>query len=74
MIVRPGEALKQGATQALNNRGREMQGFVVACLNALVADPDSFLRRLSGHWPAEKPRGRPRKDAHGDAAGDASAT
>jgi hypothetical protein len=78
MTVRPGEALKQQATQALNSRGREMQGFVVACLNALIADPDGFLEQLNGHWPAEKPRGRPRKDAspsaHGDAAGDASAT
>ncbi|MEU9072382.1 hypothetical protein AB0D60_36535 [Streptomyces sp. NPDC048306] len=38
-----------------------MQGFLVACLNALVANPDGFLEQLTGHWPAEKPRGRPRK-------------
>jgi hypothetical protein len=38
-----------------------MQAFVVACLTALVADPDGFLVQLAGHWPEEKPRGRPRR-------------
>ncbi|MER6187749.1 hypothetical protein [Streptomyces sp. NPDC001652] len=61
LTVRPGAELKQQATDALNDRDREMRAFVVACLNALVADPDAFLERLNEHWPAEKPRGRPRK-------------
>ncbi|GHE51097.1 hypothetical protein [Streptomyces capitiformicae] len=77
LTVRPGADLKQQATQALSDRDREMQGFVVACLTALVADPDGFLERLAEHWPAEKPRGRPRKAtsplAGGDGPGDAAA-
>ncbi|MEU0947528.1 hypothetical protein ABZ379_33240 [Streptomyces canus] len=68
--VRPEATLKAQATQALSERDREMQGFVVACLNALVAEPDGFLERLKEHWPAEKPRGRPRKSASPPADGD----
>lgn len=47
-----------------------MQGFLVACLNALVANPDGFLEQLKEHWPAEKPRGRPRKATSPPADGD----
>ena len=61
LTVRPDATLKAQATQALSDRDREMKAFVVACLSALVADPDSFLELLNEHWPAEKPRGRPRK-------------
>lgn len=60
LTVRPDAALKQQATQALSDRDREMKAFVVACLNALVTDPDGFLEQLKEHWPAERPRGRPR--------------
>ncbi|WP_406490575.1 hypothetical protein OHB06_00855 [Streptomyces sp. NBC_01604] len=70
LTVRPDTDLKQQATQALSDRDREMQGFVVACLNALVVDPDGFLERLKEHWPAEKPRGRPRKATSPSADGD----
>ncbi|GGX58155.1 hypothetical protein [Streptomyces chartreusis] len=77
LTVRPDAALKEQATQALSARNQEMQGFVVACLNALVADPDGFLERLEEHWPADKPRGRPRKatspSADGDETGDVPA-
>ncbi|MHA4818768.1 hypothetical protein ACXZ65_30975 [Streptomyces aculeolatus] len=38
-----------------------MRAFVVACLAALVADPDRFLAQLDSHWPEQKPRGRPRR-------------
>ncbi|MFG2681285.1 hypothetical protein [Streptomyces sp. NPDC048392] len=68
--VRPDATLKAQATQALSARNQEMQGFLVACLNALVADPDGFLEQLREHWPAEKPRGRPRKATSPSAEGD----
>ncbi|MEV8419217.1 hypothetical protein AB0P45_37520 [Streptomyces niveus] len=61
LTVRPPADLKKQATKALGDHDREMQAFVVACLSALVDDPDSFLGRLDGHWPPETPRGRPRK-------------
>jgi hypothetical protein len=61
LTVRPDATLKQLATQALSDRDREMKAFVVACLSALIADPDGFLEQLNEHWPAAKPRGRPRK-------------
>ncbi|MEU0896830.1 hypothetical protein [Streptomyces massasporeus] len=70
LTVRPATTLKQQATQALGDRDREMQGFVVACLNALVADPDGFLEQLKEHWPSEKPRGRPRKATSPSSDGD----
>ncbi|MGW7260724.1 hypothetical protein [Streptomyces sp. NPDC054834] len=61
LTVRPPATLKADAQKELTDRDREMKAFVVACLNALVADPDSFLNLLNEHWPAETPRGRPRK-------------
>lgn len=61
LTVRPDAALKQQATQALSDHDREMKAFVVACLTALVADPDSFLAQLDEHWPQKKPLGRPRR-------------
>ncbi|MFJ3310268.1 hypothetical protein ACIPSA_46210 [Streptomyces sp. NPDC086549] len=63
LTVRPPATLKADAQKELTNRGREMKAFIVACLNALVADPDGFLNLLNEHWPAETPRGRPRKTA-----------
>ncbi|MEV5784564.1 hypothetical protein AB0L42_26675 [Streptomyces sp. NPDC052287] len=59
LTVRPNAALKAAAQDALGQRGRETKAFVVACLNALVADPDAFLEHLAEHWPAESRRGRP---------------
>lgn len=61
LTIRPPSELKTRATTALGDR--EMQAFVVACLTALVDDPDGFLARLEDHWPPETPRGRPRKAA-----------
>jgi hypothetical protein len=58
--VRPPADLKAKAHAALVQRRRGLRGFVVACLSALVADPDGFLEGLAAHWPAEKPRGNPR--------------
>ncbi|MGW1619941.1 hypothetical protein [Streptomyces sp. NPDC002172] len=53
--------LRQAAARELSERSLEVQAFVVACFNALVADPEGFLEELSEHWPDKKPRGRPRK-------------
>ncbi|MFJ4931616.1 hypothetical protein [Streptomyces sp. NPDC088736] len=62
LTVRPPAALKTAAQEQLGQRGRETKAFVVACLNALVADPDGFLENLAEHWPAETRRGRPPKE------------
>lgn len=59
LTIRPPAELKAAAQTAL--AGREMRGFVVACLSALVSDPQGFLAQLEGHWPEKKPRGRPRQ-------------
>lgn len=61
LTVRPPADLKARASTALSDRGKEMQAFITACLRALDADPDGFLAVLTEHWPAPKPRGRPRK-------------
>lgn len=53
--------LKAEAQRVLRAHRRDMRGFVVACLTALTADPDRFLDQLDQHWPAQKPRGRPRR-------------
>ncbi|WP_070017058.1 hypothetical protein [Streptomyces nanshensis] len=59
--VRPPAELKAQAVAALGERDREVRAFIVACLAALVADPDRFLAQLSGHWPEKKPYGKPRR-------------
>lgn len=61
LTVRPPAAVKAAAQRELAQRGRETKAFVVACLNALISDPDGFLEHLAEHWPADTPRGRPRK-------------
>jgi hypothetical protein len=61
VTVRPPAGLKTRAQAELAARGRGLRGFVTACLAALVADPEGFLAGLAEHWPAEKPRGRPRR-------------
>ncbi|MFF4787889.1 hypothetical protein ACFY3E_42060 [Streptomyces griseorubiginosus] len=61
LTIRPPADLRQAVTGQLNERNLEVQAFVVACFNALMADPDGFLGDLSEHWPDKKPRGRPRK-------------
>lgn len=61
MTIRPPAELKAAAQTALGDR--EMRAFVVACLAALVADPDRFLAGLDAYWPEKKVRGRPRKAA-----------
>ncbi|MBO0879459.1 MAG: hypothetical protein J2P17_03625 [Mycobacterium sp.] len=47
------------ARKNLEDRDRRIRGFVVACLNALNAKPDEFLRLLEEHWPPPKRPGRP---------------
>ncbi|MGW8558128.1 hypothetical protein [Streptomyces tubercidicus] len=59
LTVRPPATLKGQAQTLLSERQLEVQAFVVACLSALVADPDRFISDLEAHWPEKKPRGRP---------------
>lgn len=47
--------------KALADHGREMEGFLRACLLAYQADPDGFTATLEPHWPPPRPRGRPRQ-------------
>jgi hypothetical protein len=61
LTVRPPAEVKARAQAELAARGRGLRGFVTACLAALVAEPDRLLALLDAHWPAEKPRGRPRR-------------
>ncbi|MGP3990800.1 hypothetical protein [Streptomyces sp. 3N207] len=63
LTVRPPADLKEAAQSALSARDIEIRAFVVACLKALVANPDQFLKVLTGHWPEKKPRGRPRRSS-----------
>ncbi|MEV7684048.1 hypothetical protein AB0O64_36765 [Streptomyces sp. NPDC088341] len=72
LTVRPPASLKEAALAALSDRDLEVQAFVVACFNALVADPDRVLGELAGYWPEKKPRGRPRKAAPATPAADPS--
>jgi hypothetical protein len=64
LTVRPPAAVMNQAKEVLDGRGREIRGFVVACLSALNADPDRFLAQLAEHWPPTKPRGRPRRHSN----------
>lgn len=43
----------------LQQRGRTVQEFVIACFRLLRTRPDILLALLDGHWPAAKRRGRP---------------
>ncbi|MFE3280060.1 hypothetical protein [Nocardia sp. NPDC059239] len=45
--------------QLLKARELETKAFLVACMEALAADPDAFLALLTPYWPAPAPRGRP---------------
>jgi hypothetical protein len=68
LAVRPPVAVRTDAERVLADRGREMTGFIVACLARLAADPDLFLDELAPHWPAPKPPGRPRRSGPADDA------
>lgn len=52
---------KEPAQQVLKSEGRQLKGFVIACLRALLANPERFLAHLDGHWPEPKRAGRPPK-------------
>lgn len=67
LTVRPPADLLQQAGTVLTERGLERQALVVACLAALVADPDGFLAVLQPHWPPPARRGRPPARAADDA-------
>jgi hypothetical protein len=58
--VRPPAELREQTQALLRESGRDMNGFLVACMNAMVSSPESLLEQLREHWPAPK-RGRPRK-------------
>lgn len=68
LTVRIPPELKTAALAELDTRGLEQRAFVAAALEALRTDPDSTLRWLAAHWPADKPRGRPRRPSPEDAA------
>ncbi|WIX85837.1 hypothetical protein [Amycolatopsis sp. DG1A-15b] len=55
LTVRPPKDLKDDAQAVLSGRKLEMRAFVVACLTALVKDPERFLAALKPHWPDKKP-------------------
>lgn len=63
LTVRPPAEVLAATKDILDTHGHEIRGFVVACMNALGAEPDAFLAQLAEHWPAPKPRGRPPKAA-----------
>lgn len=58
--------LRDDANGAIQARGRTLKDFVVACLRALVADPESILHVLAPHWPEQQRRGRPPGSRDGD--------
>lgn len=49
---------KAGALKVLRDRGWQLKGFVIACLRALLADPDAFLQWLQPHRPVPERPGR----------------
>lgn len=59
LTVRPPVEVKDAAQAVLTERGKEMQGFVTACLATLAAEPDRLLRLVGRHWPPPRRRGRP---------------
>lgn len=63
LTIRPTEELRRAALDLLKQRGLTAQDFMIACLSALVADPDRQIEAVASHWPEPKTRGRPRKRA-----------
>jgi hypothetical protein len=63
LTTRPPEAIRVAAQEALDQRQRQMEAFIAACLTALAADPDRFLADLTAHWPPPRQIGRPRRPA-----------
>lgn len=61
LTVRAPEQLRQAILDPLKQRGLTAQDFMIACLAALVADPDRQIEAVAPHWPEPKPKGRPRK-------------
>lgn len=49
------------AKAVLAKEGREMDGFLRACLRLLHENPAALLALLGPHWPPVKPRGQPPK-------------
>jgi hypothetical protein len=61
VFIRPPREVKAAAKGALDERDVEMTAFLTACLIAVANEPDRLLALLQRHWPAPKPKGRPRK-------------
>lgn len=61
LTVRPPADVKAAAQTELDDRGKEMQAFVTACLAAVANEPDKMLSVVEKYWPAPRPRGRPRR-------------
>jgi hypothetical protein len=63
LTVRPPLPVLEAAKDALESRGLDMRGFVVASLDELADETDQVLARLAHRWPPPKPRGQPRPPA-----------
>lgn len=70
---RPAPGEWDPAEEILAARGVKPGTFLRACLRWLASDPGAALAALAGHWPDERPRGRPRgmrgRQGEGRAAG-----
>lgn len=60
VLARPAKTLKEQAKRVLAEQGWTMNEFLIACLAALVRNPQGMLRRLGAHRPPRR-RGRPRR-------------
>lgn len=61
LTIRPTEELRRAVVDLLKQRGLTAQEYVIACLAALVAEPDRQIEAVARHWPEPKPKGRPHK-------------
>lgn len=66
LTVRPTEELRQAVLEQLRRRGLTAQDYVIACLAALVADPDWQIKVVEPFWPEPKRMGRPPKKREAD--------
>lgn len=60
LTVRPPAVVLDATKTALNERGLDMRGLVVAALSEFADDPDRVVARLARRWPPSKLRGQPR--------------
>lgn len=61
LTIRPPAEMRREVLRILRERGLTAQDYVLACLAALVDDPDWQIKVVEPHWPPPKPKGRPPK-------------